>query len=843
MLDFFRQRVHLLSHSRQLRRLQSQAYWKHRRRVAKAQFEWRRILHHYTQWTGVGRNRVSLLLQLVRLSLGPLLLACTLFLIALLLERADVLIRWALVERLLVAIRAIEGRVDLQVYASFLSVVASVAGIFLGLYFAAATTVIGSAYVRAPKSIRELVIMDPAGSFYVTWLSFVTMLALLFLSHVTIARSANLLGFGMMVLLAAPTGFVAFTLGRHTLGLLDPSNLMQQIRRGWRAAVSAVAQTSGLGRWPEGQDFNRRSAAEWSRRYADLIGFCAREPNLREGPLQTAAASGLAFLAEYQDSRLRIPSQSRWTARLQAYGSIYLALGTELDVADASGTLPGPRETLDHQWFDRGILDQARQAFEATLKYGPGAPELVIMATETFQRMAAIWECSLAAEELIRWREVYAAPQEDSPRHSSLTPALADSIGNAPIGLVLGFSRSLERFTAGEIHGLVPESDVATAATDAEKRDLPPAVRFQLEDVQRRAKFEVRAEGREVTPPWVRRELLALAGAQAIERNVKTITALGETYFLDTTLTLRERSRYAEAAVVLVRSREFLSKVLGYHLGAWEGAFHRFTEAPVNSDLPWPKVDWGGVRKGLTEVQRKLEEAQATLIFPLSKTTRGPGEPDYKGIAVHESGKAVFDALRRGDDVLVKRVFPLYLSGSFALHGDLRGEVARSPMADQAILSTEPVADAIELSGLAFAWSEFHQQPLLWEPVRAAWDIILDPNPNLLAFIDAALAVRRMEIRLAPRSAFRMGWRMTLEREIQGLPRKEEHVVPFGPMRSAVEHPSSLIRRMGDDLIGMLHGGDELFAVEYLRRRKGGEKLSFGLPPHLLRAEGTEESQ
>lgn len=836
ILDSFRMRLLIWTRSLRLRRLQSQAYWENRRSASRVRFEGKRLLHRYTQGTVFGRRKAALLLRLVRLSLGPLLLAISLFLIALLLERPEFLAHWARLEDLLAAIHAREGMVDPQVYSAFLSVVASVAGIFLGLYFAAATTVIGSAYSRAPKSIRELVITDPAGSFYASWLCFITMLALLLLAHVTIAKSPNLLGFGIVVLLAAPTGFVAFALGRHTLGLLDPSNLMLQIRRGWRAAVDAIARPVGLGTWPEGQDFNRRNAVEWIRCYADLISYCGREPDLREGPLQTTAISGLAFLAEYQGSRLRIPSQSRWFARLQTYGPMYLASGTELDIADASGTLPGPLESLDSHWFDREIMNHARQAFEVTLTSGRGGPasRLIDMAAEVFQQMASSWECSLATEELIRWRDVYATVRGDSLAEGAPTPALADSIGNSPIGLVLGFSRGLERFSVAEIHRLIPEGGAAAAEIGPEQRDLPPGVRSQLEDIQRRAGFEMRAEGREVTPVWVRRELLDLAAGQAIERGVRAIIALGESLYVDATARLRTDGRYAEAAVLLIRSREFLSKLLGYHLGLWEKSFEAFTGAPVNRDLPWPRLDWPAIRQGLIATQRRLEEAQASLIAPLSMVTKTPGQPDFLGVAVHESGKAAFEAMRRNDKESVRKIFPLYLAGVFALQGDLRSAVAGSPAVDQAVLVTEPVVDAIELSGLAYAWSEFHQEPPLWEPVTKAWDVILDSNPHLLAYLDAAMAVRRSEIRVPPRSAYRMGWRIILDHAIKQLPREEGRGDAFGREEWTVRHPSALIREMGGEVGGLIRGGEELFARKYLRRKPGAEDMSFGLSAYEL---------
>ena len=112
---------------------------------------------------------------------------------------------------------------DLNAYTQLLATIATVTGVFLGLYFTAVTAVIANIYSAVPNDVRELLIRDRLGGVYVRIVSFSTVLSVILLT----ISVGNVQPFHLVPpLFALISVFMAFAfvqLGKRAFFLSDPT--------------------------------------------------------------------------------------------------------------------------------------------------------------------------------------------------------------------------------------------------------------------------------------------------------------------------------------------------------------------------------------------------------------------------------------------------------------------------------------------------------------------------------------------------------------------------------------------------------------------------------------------
>ena len=120
-------------------------------------------------------------------------------------------------------------RLDKDAISQFLGTVAGVAGVFLGLYFAAISVVASSMFANVPGVVREQLVREKAGTLYVKGLALLTSTSILLLGFQSIGGSPGALN------LLSVTGLCLFgalsflLLGRRVFYFFDHYELARPI--------------------------------------------------------------------------------------------------------------------------------------------------------------------------------------------------------------------------------------------------------------------------------------------------------------------------------------------------------------------------------------------------------------------------------------------------------------------------------------------------------------------------------------------------------------------------------------------------------------------------------------
>jgi len=725
--------------------------------------------------------------------------------------------------------------IDPNAYDALFETIAAVTGVFLALYFTAVSNVAASVYVNVPHDIRALIVRDKLGNLYVTGVAFTMAISVLLVVAHALAGRMYTLGPVVGAMLAAFSIFAFIRLGQRAFYLADPTRLADTLASDF-ASWFRRARVDGWN--PDDRSFQehyRKQARQSTDSLASLLAIAGDQPHLRGGSVRQLVRSVVRVLYHYLSLRNEVPSESRWFGERYEHKQWYLAEGTELDMATETNTMLSPNAVPDVTWVEDGLLAAVVELVDKDL--GARDYEDAFM---TVSALEPIWERlgrGWSAKDGIRWLNVMTgravAKFSESPappltERPGSVPAFWDALAMLPMTLELGFHRDVADRPIPDLKKAIEEADWDDAASPY-ALGLPQKVVSELAQVQRGRVFEkaVAALPETRTPGWYVRERAFYAYERAFREQVEALLDMLVAWYPSTAKSLHEKGLPDAAGAVVSRGFETVWK-LERHAAEWQQIFQELRQEPPLVDfvrLPW---DWDPVYKKIGRLRSALLRQFAASVPAQTVRKRDAAIPDYLGEAIHRISWGCFDALRENDVELFKELFPTYLVGVLAIVDRIQPQVQEWQPSLAATAMSEPMADALELSGHALIYSELHRNPALWEACEQPWRRLLEGDEGTTRLQALALMHRHEQnlFGITPRSTGRTRWQMTLEHQLSELPRSPSS----HPFRSGeVEHDSPLIRRLApeDDLGGLHYKVSEVFVVRFLEQLPNAAGLDF----------------
>lgn len=230
--------------------------------------------------------------------------------------------------------------------------------------------------------------------------------------------------------------------------------------------------------------------------------------------------------------------------------------------------------------------------------------------------------------------------------------------------------------------------------------------------------------------------------------------------------------------------------------------------------------------------------SEENILFSL--IPRPQSYPDFAGRFLNNVGEALFDAMCENDFKTVETVFKRYLYGCLLQYEKLRPqefEKGRQSL-DNLKIAAAPLLDMMNISGYAFLLSEYHDEPILKEPIVQAWDTYLneESGSQRLQSMAAAVSLTEASLEIAHRSMLRHRWKQNIQRLLSNVERKEIPSIPTSRISIQFEpdtipiHKSPLVRVFAwhRDLYLLSYDGIDIFIVKYVNQQEDGSDLDFG---------------
>lgn len=721
---------------------------------------------------------------------------------------------------------------------TLLSIIGTMSGIFLGLYFTAVSVVASSAFAKVPGGLRELLLKERVGNQYIRILATLATVCLILLAYLLFGGDPGVLSTFFVVVVGC-LGVLGFlVLGLRVFFFFDPTTLSDAIFHDLGKNVKE-ATVAGF-RWqdPTFQAHYQKVAAQNISILATLVKLCTQEPQLQKGPLSTVLGQASRFLKKYSQERSRIPSESYWYARIPKYKSWFLQESSQLMVALETQTSPQPEMVPNPYWVEEEMIQILEVALREVL--GKGNLDVVYETLEGVRRYVERLGSNLEvtkgrelAEKLGRSVERYYRSHPFvnlGEKSKDIEFAVFDAYGLSILSLATGFFARVRILEGGgsleNIHGVKWFSQRNVYETGA----VPPLLP-RMEYIQKRLKFEKWAEGKLVSPPWYVRQLVTTRYAELVHEGVEEVLSLLEHFFVSKSRSLLSKKSHILAGHHAQRGLEMCSKIEA-HLPHLKALAQKLEKMNIVEGLPWPDWRWDQIRERMNRSYDLLVENIAKCIPVLSLLEHKENYPDLFGRSYNTVCQDCYDAMLFKNSGKFKKTFPLLFWGSIAAHDKLRKKLKDwSPETAMAI-SGEPLFDIMALSGYAKIYSELYELSEMWAVCRKVWDAYfesVDDAERVLTFLVELCKYRSTLYAISPRDVLRTNWKIHFTNKLSELNLVEDWPSHGSSLAepSTQEHKSPLIRILCRGGLEPLYSATELFILIYLLKRPEAQNVEF----------------
>jgi len=720
---------------------------------------------------------------------------------------------------------------------TLLSIVASISGIFLGLYFTAISVVASSVFARVPSNLRELLLKEKVGNQYIKILAILTSTSILLRGYIVFGGFPGVFISLFIILLGCFGIFCFVVLGIRVFSFFDPTRLSDSIFYDLNSNIR-LSTINGF-RWadPNFQSHYQKIAARDISTLSTLIKLCTSEPQLQKQPLSIILKKTAFFLKNYEQQRALMPSDSRWYVLAPRYKSWFFCDSSTLATVLETQTSMQPEMSPNTHWLEDKIIEILLSTFKQAIK-----KENLEIVYETLSEINKYLESLSFNLEFKKGRvminhlgqpieKYFNASSSVKGDYREVELALFDMYGLSAVSLALGFFKLIINMNLQNILKTIDSVNWFNTKSIYQNGIAPPILP-RMEFIQKRLKFEKIVEGERISPKWYTKQLVIMRYAELFQETVNDIILTLEDFFVDKSSSLLSKEFFILAAQHSQRGLEMCNKIR-VHFPSTKKLIEELEKMAINKDLPWPVFEWNQMKNKVDNSHDKLVENLAKCIPSLSLIEHREKFPDFFSHAYHIVCQDSYESMILKKINKFKNIFPLLFIGSFKAYERLTKTTKDLQLEPRLIISIDPLIDIMELSGYAKIYSELFDIPEIWKVCEETWNKYFDStnnSENMVKFLIKFYEYRKGLFQISQRDILRSNWQIGLNSKLLEMDLIDDMVFSSRvPWEKDVKskHKSPLIRALCRGRREPHVSAAEVFIITNLLKRPESQGIEF----------------
>ncbi len=722
---------------------------------------------------------------------------------------------------------------------TFLTVIASVSGVFLGLYFTAISSIASNYLLRAPQNVKRFFLSEPRGQQYVRTIAITAIVSVFYIVTKSFGHTIHPAGIAFLSLLVAYIVIRFWQVGTNVFYSLEPQFALPWITRDLHYSMANVVPPGFQWDKPAIQNHHRRLGVEKFDLIKNLVRFGKAEMKISDEQLVTTIRYIGGLLFAYADHKSKIPTGSYWYETKNEFQDWTLANSSQIAIALNTGTPLQPKNVKDYTWYEEQALNISIEVcglFSETKKIISNAKSL-----DVFVEVAEVYAKDFdvkSAELLFKKADpiselVYTIKADNIQQHTHKEQlAFVDAQGRLATSALIGFLKYLDKKMYEEIAGRVAKIDWQDKKS-IYLAGLPAAMLPRLETLFNELRNEKSIEGRLVSADWYIKAFCIQQYLFSLQQYFNFLKSLHQNYFQSNLDKLLSQQQLPLAVHLIQRWKEFSVKYrrMVFDLKKHIENCDNFRKL---KDLPWSEFDFNQEQQIALEKEKEVTDRMIQLLPKLKTLIAGNDLPDYFGQALTEGIQSCYDAFEDNDHERLKKIFPAVFDASLAAYDRLREKVRDwSQIDSKLVFLTEPLENLFEISGYSKLFSELYQNPELWNVTERLWNIYFESvdTKQVIQFIAVISSYRDGLFMIMPQATLRSNWQIRFEQKMRerGLPMFPDHdSYDFVNRRRHPRHSSPLIRviaRWGG--IRLMSSARNVFFATYMAKLSAAEGIEL----------------
>lgn len=721
-------------------------------------------------------------------------------------------------------------------YDTLFGAIAGLTGLFLGLYFAAISSLISGVYSTHPGTLLSVFLRERAGRHYIGVLAFTAVYSIILLCYISLGQVPGIMN-TIVVTVFCCYGIYSFArLGTRIFAFFDPAQLAHTIFTDIHKSIKSSTIEGFAWKDSNYQAYYHRQAKQGINTLSVLVRFCFSSEQPPENSLLEALKGSVNLIIEYQKEKAHIPSESNWYTQHYDHQNWFLANASQLDIALRTATALQPKLKSDNYWLEQQILDIILLATKDYLKRDDVESTYLVLYNinillqefgSKLELKQAIKLINTIETMLDEYIDQMRSEGKDDVLSTAFWMALVDCYGLMYISSLLGFFNEFGADPKGTIQKLM-ESVNWNSPKGAYESNFPYRMLERLEYVFEHLKFEKSVEEQIISPSWYRDQLIIGRFAELVDEASSDLVTMGVEFYRRKTELFYQQKQYAACVLLGHRGLEWCRKA-DYQINNCPVMSDMLNEYHVLKELLWPTWQWENLRNQISNLEKDIYKVMARCLPLIVESSKDGKFPDLFGKTYHMILLEIYQFLKVTDTKAVKELIPLFFVSVFQAHEGLRKKTAGwTDPKSSLIFSSEPIADLMELSGYALVYSELYEIPELWDLFKTCWDPYFDSCPDktqAAQYLNNLNRFRKSIHGFTPHSLIYSSWKSELEQLLKSKGLITNNSYPR--QKQKLLHKSPLIRALSSSNSGFHCTCTELFLLVYVADRPESATLSF----------------
>ncbi len=719
---------------------------------------------------------------------------------------------------------------------SFVGLVAQIAGIFLGLYYAALGVVVSTAYAKLPNQLRWLLLKERIGNLYIFLTTVLAAMALITLSLWGFGYQTGYLNLLVICLLSVSSVLSFVRFGQHVFNLFDITSVLEEPYRIILRSVDRVSSVK-LRDYSSIQELSRYRVKQALQAFNDVIVVSTNLEFDRDRLMTRLLRYLLATLANYVGNKGKIATASKWFPSIYHHRNWLTSDSIYITTSLSTGAPLFPTEVQDVNWFEDEILRLSNAALkslldgkdEAAYKHAYSA---IMAAVASLTARHTVIEANQLVQNTTN--TVRSFLNELATANSLDVHQLKPSALNQLLSLhcytyaqlVVGMGHAATGLTLQRLEDLAAMLIATPGHLDRKVNILPRRILDEFYRLSDLIKFERSVERTVITSKWYIVQIFELALVrhlnEIVEQTYERVAAFfePESFLSDTFPSTPAIPSHLECYRAMI-GIEVMEKLL-FQLNRLRVVYRDIQGRRRADDIPFPAIDFDDFKNRVAALKRTLVLRLITHATTIGYKERQPSIPDFFGQAYFFAVEEARQCLARDDEQLFTTFFARAFSLAFMSYENVSRELKGHPDNTRVIFMTESLEDIICLSGLAFIYAELVNMSFS-ETVIKIWDKYLnsvEDRASVIRFLLITIDYRKNEFSLKPRSVIRGMWEQELALDFRkrGLLKGDWMGMYSSSSKDEKVHQSALIRTLSRSFL-MMGNLLEVFVSLYLLKQ------------------------
>lgn len=729
--------------------------------------------------------------------------------------------------------------VDSSDYVTFLVIIATIGGVFIGLHYAGMTTLNGTLYSKLPTKVRNLLIHEKFGNVYIGFLSYLTYLAIVLIvfrlydfERIYLVPFLMSIGVGVAI-------YAFIDLGKRVFYLFDPTKLSPIVFKSFFTALNNVKKGALYYGDKYFQKHNHTVARENIDSLVFLLTLAKQESHLSGDSLIKLQDDLLNQLIYYQTQKYYIPSNSLWYEEKYKHKDWYKIDDSITNIYYQSGSLPEADVVYNYFWVENRVHPILLDGIKINLENKRF--DVVIMLLHSYSnyliQMSRLEEFEFTIDQIDQLTKmILKVTKEKELDHNELEMlGVFEIIFNMPILILLTFYKNIDRYSYESTSKKLLLVDWNTKES-LYNNSLDTYLLPELEELFLKLNYEKEIENKIISPHWYQLEIMMLFVSKRLIDNIYQLVSMFNRIYKSAYSELNDVKHAYFKASLLTKEWEFLKKMENQFLKI-ENILKDNNSNRKITTFNWKNID-------ISNIQTRLKSIEKEMLFDMSKssflvTDKSSDYPDFGGMFLHIVGEGLIDILCDNNIELFKKILPLYFLESILKSQMLTpGNDKQKWIIEQEFkIAVTPVMDLIDISGYALLLSLYFKNNKYWDVVKNTWDKYLKEHKNMKPeFFADLINLHESGFVIPHRSTNRMQWQQKIGGILNKLPKETKGNNDFLFTETiVVEHEEPLVRLFAERSSSHsynLYSGIDIFITYYFKQLDKAKNLNFGRRSH-----------